>query len=94
MRRTTILLAACLLLVGAAVGCSQEKSYDAIVRDCAQALKDRAADDKSKPAACKGVKEKDYDTLVMGQVLDDGGWVDDDGNVNPDKLLEGATSEP
>ncbi len=91
MRRTTALLAATLLLAGAAVGCS--KSYDETVKDCTQALKDRADGDKKKPAACEDVKADDYDALLMSQVLQDGGWVDENGDVTG-KLLEDSTAQP
>ena len=86
MRHTTALLAATLLLAGGAVGCSDEKSYEEITADCAAALKDRAEGDKAKPEACEGVKEDDYQTLLMSQVLEDTGMVKD-GEVDMDKML-------
>ena len=94
MRHTTTLLLAALLLTGAAVGCSSEKSYDDVVADCTQALKDRADGDKAKPAACKGVKDDDYTALLMSQVLDDNGWTDENGDVDMGELLEDSTSQP
>ncbi|MFF7947004.1 hypothetical protein [Streptomyces griseorubiginosus] len=90
MRRTAVLLV-CLL---ALAGCSSGKSYDDTVKDCVSALKARPAGDKSKPKACDGVKEDDYTTLVMGLTLDDMGVVDEDGNVDMDKLLDEATATP
>ncbi|MBC2903160.1 hypothetical protein [Streptomyces cupreus] len=45
MRRTTVLLAACLLLAGAAVGCS--KSADEEAKDCAAALAERTGGDSA-----------------------------------------------
>ncbi|MFG3170590.1 hypothetical protein [Streptomyces sp. NPDC048200] len=95
MRRTaTALLAAALLLAGA-VGCSSEKSQDEIAKDCVAALKARPDGDKAKPADCKGLSEDDYQTLLMSHVLtDDLGWVDGDGNVDREKMLDDATSQP
>jgi hypothetical protein len=92
MRRTTVLLAACLLLAGAAAGCSQ--SYDDTVNDCITALKERAEGEKAKPDACKDVKEDDYTALLMSQVLDDNGWTDENGDVDMGKILEDSTSQP
>jgi hypothetical protein len=90
MRRTAVLLA-CLL---ALAGCSSGKSYDDAVEDCVAALKARPEGDKAKPNACEDVKEDDYTTIVMGLTLDDMGVVDDDGNVDMDKLLDEATATP
>lgn len=89
---TTLLLAATLLLAGAAVGCS--KSYDDVVADCTQALKDRAEGEKAKPDACKDVKQDDYDALLMSKTLDDLGWTDDEGNFDKNKMLDDATATP
>jgi len=65
MRRITILLAACLLLAGAAVGCS--KSGDENAEDCATALTERtggdAADTPTVSEAAKRVDALD-DTLA------------------------------
>ncbi|MEU7416724.1 hypothetical protein [Streptomyces antibioticus] len=94
MRRTTTILLATLLLAGAAVGCSSEKSYDEVVADCTQALKDRADGDKAKPDACEDVKKDDYTALLMSQVLDDNGWTDENGDVDMGKILEDSTSTP
>jgi uncharacterized lipoprotein len=63
---------AAVLLAGAA-GCSSGKSYDEVVKGCQQALKVRPKGVKAKPDACKGVKQDDYDTLLMVQVLQDTG---------------------
>jgi len=91
MRRTaTALLAATLLLAGAAVSCSSGPSYDDIVKDCTTALKQRAEAEKGKPAECKDVKADDYDALLMSQTIDDLGWTDKDGNFDEGKMLEDA----
>jgi len=93
MHRTTLLLA-CLLLAGATAGCSSEKSYDETVKDCTAALAKRADGDKAKPSACEGVKADDYTALLMSQVMDDNGWVDETGGVDMGKILEDSTSQP
>ncbi|MFE7972992.1 hypothetical protein [Streptomyces shenzhenensis] len=98
MRRTTTtaaVLLACLLVAGGAVGCSDSKSQDEIAKDCVAALKARAEGDKKKPKDCEGLSEDDYQTLLMSHVLtDDLGWVDEDGNVDREKMLDDATSQP
>lgn len=95
MRHTTATLLACLLFAGGAVGCSSEKSQDEIAKDCVTALKARADGDKAKPKDCEGLSEDDYQTLLMSHVLtDDLGWVDEDGGVDREKMLDDATSQP
>ncbi|MDX3587603.1 hypothetical protein [Streptomyces europaeiscabiei] len=88
MRRTAIAITTALLLAGGAVGCS--KSYDEIGEDCVAALKERKEGDKAKPEACEGLKEDDYQALLMSQAIDDLGWTDDEGNFDEDKMLEDA----
>lgn len=87
MRRTTTVLLTTLLALAGVAGCSAEKSYEQLTADCAAALKDRAEGDKAKPGACEGVKEDDYQTLLMSQVLEDTGMVKD-GEVDLDKMLD------
>lgn len=90
MRRTTTALLTVLLATGGLAACSDDKkSYEEITADCVQALKDRPKGDTGKPADCKDVKEDDYKTLLMSQVLEDTGMVKD-GEVNVDELLEDA----
>ncbi len=92
MRHTTALLtAACLLLAGAAVGCS--KSYDEIGEECVAALKERSKGDKVKPEACEGLKDEDYQVLLLSQTIDDLGWTDDEGNFDKNKMLEDTLDE-
>lgn len=85
MRYTAAILLTCLLATGA-VACA--KSYDEIVTDCATALKERPEGDKSKPDACKDVKEDDYIDLLVSQNINDLGWTDDEGNFDKNKMLE------
>lgn len=87
MRHTTAILLAC-LIAGGAVACSEPRTYDEIVTDCYAALKERPEGDVSKPDACEGIKAKDYDTLVLGQIIDDLGWTDDEGRFDENKMLE------
>lgn len=70
-------------------GCSSE-SYNTKTDHCAAAIKDRPAGDKSKPKACDGIKQDDYDTLNVAAGLTKNGIVDSDGNVDLDKLLSPA----
>lgn len=82
---TTVLLAAAL---GAGVaGCSSQPSYDQIAANCAKDLAKRAEGDKTKPAACNGLKSGDYDKLLLDATLNKSGLVDKDGNVDVNKLL-------
>ncbi|WP_435610047.1 hypothetical protein [Streptomyces sp. C10-9-1] len=81
-----------LLGAGAMAGCSQ--SYEDTVNGCVAALKDRAEDATGRPAACDGVKDDDYTALTISQHLKDGGWVDENGDVDMEKLLEGSGEAP
>ena len=91
MRHTAAALLACLLLAGGAIGCS--KSYDQIGEECVAALKERPKGDKAKPEACEGLKDKDYQALLMSQTIDDLGWTDDEGNFDENKMLEDALED-
>ena len=83
MRRTTTLLAVCLLLAGAAAGCS--KSQAEIEDDCYAAITDKS-DENNRPEECESLSQNDYDTLRMGWFLEKEGL----GNVdeNPEDLLD------
>jgi hypothetical protein len=91
-RRTiTILAAVAVAAAGAITGLIvwlSQPSYDEIADNCVAALKDRAEGDKGKPAACDGLKEDDYDALVLSHVLGDLGWTDDEGRFDKNKMLE------
>lgn len=94
MRHTAAVLLATVLLLSGTAGCSDSKSQDEIAADCTAALKDRAKDDKEKPKDCEGLSEDDYSTLLMSYVLtDDLGWVDEDGDVDENRMLEDALED-
>ncbi|MFJ5967906.1 hypothetical protein [Streptomyces sp. NPDC093060] len=44
-------------------------SYDDMVKDCQKAL-NPSSTKTHRPAACKGLKQEDYDTLLMAWVVD------------------------
>jgi hypothetical protein len=92
MRRTTVLLAAC-LLAGAAVGCSSEKSQDEIAAECVKAITD-ASTETSRPDECEGLPQDDYEALLMSWVLKDQGVIDENGDVDMGELLEDTTAAP
>lgn len=86
MRTHTALAAATITLL-ALTGCG--KSEAEIATDCQKALAAGANTTKTeRPDACKGLSQDDYDTLVISQSLKDSGVVDDDGNVDMNKLLD------
>ncbi|MFE7033613.1 hypothetical protein ACFU9Y_25175 [Streptomyces sp. NPDC057621] len=96
MRHIAIIGSAAVTTIAAATGLTiwlSQPSYDDIANNCAQALKDRPAGDKAKPDACGGLKQDDYDALLMSHVIDGLGWTDEDGNVDRNKMLEDAPTD-
>ncbi|MFE6629826.1 MULTISPECIES: hypothetical protein [Streptomyces] len=97
-RRTIAVRAAAAVAVAGAVAglviWLSQPSYDEIADNCVAALKDRVEGDKGKPAACDGLKEDDYNALVLSHVLGDLGWTDDDGRFDENKMLEDTLSTP
>ncbi|MFC9821409.1 hypothetical protein ACFWG6_31015 [Streptomyces erythrochromogenes] len=91
MNRThaAVALAAGLLL---ATGCNSQPTYDESVQACIKAIKARPADDKAKPKPCEPLKEDDYTILVGSKVIDDLGWIDENGNVDVNKMLRSTPS--
>ncbi|MEV4040926.1 hypothetical protein [Streptomyces umbrinus] len=63
-------------------------TYGDTVSACEKALASRAEGNKAKPDACDGVKDDDYDALIMSKVIDDLGWTDDEGNFDKNKMIE------
>ncbi|MGP2437954.1 hypothetical protein [Streptomyces sp. JW3] len=94
MRRAIALIAGgALILAGGVTGTAiwlSQPSYDDIAADCAAALTERAEGNKAKPSACHGVNEDDYQALVMSAVIDDLGWIDEEGNVDKNEILKDA----
>jgi hypothetical protein len=88
--RAAAVATAVLLALGVA-GCGSgdgPKTQDEIAAQCVPALKARAEGDGSKPKACEGLTEENYDTLVIAIALEDVGLIDENGEVNLDALLE------
>jgi hypothetical protein len=83
MRR---LIAAAVIATTALLLTSCGQTYEEKTEACAEALKDPTI--KGKPSACEGVTKDDYDTLRLAQALEDSGFVDDDGEIDMNKLLE------
>ncbi|MET7944268.1 hypothetical protein [Streptomyces sp. NPDC005302] len=95
-RRTILIIATAVVVIAAGVGFAiwrnDNPSYGTIAKNCTHALKARPDGDKTKPKDCEGLSEDDYQTLLMSHVLkDDLGWVDEDGNVDQQKMLDDAT---
>lgn len=93
-RRNLIIAAvvAVALAIGGGAYWLSRPSYDDIVKGCQKALTAQAkAGGKGKPDACNDVKKGDYDTLVIGSVIDGLGWTDGDGNFDENKMLDDAT---
>ena len=70
-RRTTIITAAAITVAGAGTGLGiwlAQPSYDDMVKDCQKALTPSATK-THRPDACEGVKQDDYDTLLMAWTL-------------------------
>lgn len=99
MRRRTILIiasVAAVVIAGIAftVWRINTPSYGTIANNCVAALKERAHGDKAKPAACDGLKQDDYDALLMSQIMGDLGWTDEDGNFDKNRMLDSVTETP
>ncbi|MET8766335.1 hypothetical protein [Streptomyces sp. NPDC004658] len=93
-QKLVITIAALVIAAGAAVAVWMmvRPSYDDMVKDCQKSLTSSATK-THRPEACKGLKQDDYDTLLMAWTLkhalkempqDDQDMLDyyDDGSVN------------
>ncbi|MEU1710438.1 hypothetical protein ABZ478_34700 [Streptomyces sp. NPDC005706] len=68
-RRTTIITAAAVVAAGLGLGIwLAQPSYDDMVKDCQKALNPTATK-THRPGACDGLKQDDYDTLLMAWTL-------------------------
>lgn len=87
-RRTlaTVALAAALPLLAA---CGD--SYEDKTTACITAVKERTDPDGTRPAACDGISDEDYATIVFGNAIDDLGWTDDEGRFDKNKMIEETT---
>ncbi|MEU0459188.1 hypothetical protein ABZ322_40990 [Streptomyces sp. NPDC006129] len=86
--RTRTTITAIALLLAALTACGSGKSEEEIAADCQKALTTATdATKTNRPGACEGLSQEDYNDLLMSQALKDSGLVDQDGNVNPDELL-------
>lgn len=97
MRNRPVILVISLLVVAgvaATVWAFLRPTYGDTVSSCEKALAARAEGDKAKPDACDGLKQDDYDALLVGQVLKDGGVVDEDGNVDLRRLADDPSTQP
>ncbi|NGO06938.1 hypothetical protein G5C60_04495 [Streptomyces sp. HC44] len=95
MRRTTALISGAAVAVaggitGTAIWLSQP-SYDDVVKDCQKALAAQIkAGGKGKPSTCNDVEEDDYSAILMHQIMDNEGWLDEDGRFDKNKMFEDA----
>ncbi|MFJ3923043.1 hypothetical protein [Streptomyces sp. NPDC090022] len=88
MNRThTAAVLAGLLLT--ATACSSEPSYDQTADQCIAAVKARPKDTpaRPRPKVCERLTEEDYNTIVVGRVMEDLGWTGEDGRLDPNKLI-------
>lgn len=74
----------------ALAGCA---SYQEIREDCAAKVAHMDGPPKHvrndpRPDECEDVKQQDYDKIVLSRTFHDKGWVDDDGNVDINKVLD------
>ncbi|MFD4547260.1 hypothetical protein [Streptomyces sp. NPDC058466] len=65
---TAAIVAVAALAIAGTVVWMNAKSYDEKVADCKKAL-DSTASRGHRPAACEGVKQGDYDALLVGWTL-------------------------
>jgi hypothetical protein len=98
MRHRKIAIIAAAAVIAAAITFTvwriNNPSYGTIANNCAHALKEHLPSSKAeKPAACDGLKDDDYMALFMNQSMSDNGWLDENGDVDTGKVLEG-TSQP
>lgn len=93
-RRTTLIVvavAAGAILIGLLAWLFIPRSQEAIANDCATFVAEMDGSlhaDDPRPGACEGLNEDDYSMILMAKVLRDEEFVDENGDVNYDKLLE------
>lgn len=96
--RATIITAIAVTIAGGGTGLGlwlSQPSYDDTVKSCEKALTAQyKAGGEGKPDACKGVKEDDYTALVANAAMGHLGWLDDEGNLDEDEMLDSVTESP
>ncbi|WP_406342288.1 hypothetical protein [Streptomyces sp. NBC_00648] len=85
----TLLRAATLAACG-----SDKPSLDQIAHNCAKAVEARTEGDKTRPAACNGLSDDDYTALLASKAMDDLGWLDDNGDFDPNRMLSDVQETP
>ena len=94
-RRTAIISAAAVAIVGAATGLAvwlSQPSYDDVVKGCKKALTAQMkADGSGKPKACAGVKKDDYAEIAASVAMGHLGWLDGNGDFDENKMLDSQT---
>ncbi|MEU2510544.1 hypothetical protein [Streptomyces syringium] len=76
-----------LLLAAPLAACAAEPTRLEIEQQCEQAIEDRAKGDRAKPAACEALPQDDYDTLNLSHALTETGLIDEEGRVDPERLM-------
>ncbi|MEV7712304.1 hypothetical protein [Streptomyces sp. NPDC088270] len=85
-RTTAAAIVTACLLTALTTACG--RSSEEVAADCQQALaKTPTATKTNRPDACTDLSEDDYTALLISQGLRDSGVIDEDGNVDPGKLL-------
>ncbi|MFD8566191.1 hypothetical protein [Streptomyces sp. NPDC059639] len=82
--KTRTAITAVALLAAALTGCTRTDANKQA--DCRTAITDGVRE-ASRPDACKDLSEDDYQALLTDWVKKNKGFVDKNGNVDPDKLL-------
>jgi hypothetical protein len=92
MRRRLAIIAIAVLAVagiGLTIWLFVRPTYDDTVKSCQKALAAQMqADGRGKPSACRDLSEDDYSAVLMNQIMDDEGWLDEDGHFDERKMLE------
>lgn len=94
MRNRPVILVISLLVVAgiaATVWAFLRPTYGDTVSSCEKALAAQfKAGGKGKPDACRDVKEDDYSAILMSQIMDDEGWLDENGDFDKGEFYEDA----
>lgn len=82
-KRRSIVIAASLVTlgIGGVTYNVVHKTQDEIATGCSKALIARGEPSPTRPEACEGLTEDNYDKLVIHSIMVDQGYVDDDPNT-------------